>query len=161
MRNLGRYFPRTWLLDLHTTQLPTAVSPSPSISHEAGSGTTDDETWASSTTSLAYPGGLYATVKVTFPSWMVLSLKLPLRPVEVRIVDLISIGAYVRRWQRWARSGLRVLEEELSNRALELVCRSLGRVGRSHWLLPPLIPAVAGPAVGKASAYRDSRHPQR
>ena len=59
-----------------------------------------------------------------------------------RGVDLIHIGAYVRRWQRWARSGLRVLGEELSQRALELVCRSLGRVGQPHWLLPPLIPAV-------------------
>ena len=77
-----------------------------------------------------------------------------------RGVDLIHIGAYVRRWQRWARSGLRVLGEELSERALELVGRSLGRVGRPHWPLPPLIAAVAGPTVGEASLTRNSRHPQ-
>jgi hypothetical protein len=29
MRHLGRYFPRTWLPDLRTTQVPTVVSPSP------------------------------------------------------------------------------------------------------------------------------------
>ena len=77
-----------------------------------------------------------------------------------RGVDLVRTGAYVRRWQRWARGGLRALGEELSERALGLVCRSLGRVGRPHWPLPPLIPAVAGPTVGKASADRGSRHPQ-
>jgi RNA-directed DNA polymerase len=78
-----------------------------------------------------------------------------------RGVDLIHIGAYVRCWQRWARSGLRVLGEGLSNRALELVCRSLGRVGRPHWLLPPLIPAVARPTVGQASGDRGPQKPQR
>ena len=77
-----------------------------------------------------------------------------------RGVDLSHIGACVRRWQRWASSGLRAIGEELSERALELVGRSLGRVGRPHWPLQPLIPAVARPTVGEASAERDSRHPQ-
>jgi len=62
-----------------------------------------------------------------------------------RGVDLSHIGAYVRRWQRWARSGLRALGEEMSERALEFVSRSLGRLGWCHWPLPPLCPAVAGP----------------
>ena len=77
-----------------------------------------------------------------------------------RGVDLSHIGAYVRRWQRWASSGLRALGEGLSERALELVGRSLGRLGLLGRSLPPLIPAVAGPTVGEADAGRDSRHPQ-
>ena len=46
-------------------------------------------------------------------------------------VDLIHIGAYVRRWLRWARSGLRALGAGLSERDLELVVRCLGRLGLS------------------------------
>jgi hypothetical protein len=64
-------------------------------------------------------------------------------------VDLTPIGTYVRRWLRWARSGLRALGAGLSERALVLVVRTLGGLG---WLgrgLPPLLPAVAGPAVGE------------
>jgi len=76
-------------------------------------------------------------------------------------VDIIHIGAYVRRWQRWARSGLRALEEELSNQALELVCRSLDGVSLPHRPLPPLSPAVAGPTVGEASGDRGAQQPQR
>ncbi len=40
--------------------------------------------------------------------------------LDERGVDLSHIGTYVRRWQRWVRSGLRALGEELSERALEL-----------------------------------------
>ena len=82
-----------------------------------------------------------------------------------RGVDLIHIGAYVRRWQRWAKSGLRAMGEELSERALGLVCRSLGRVGRPHWPLPPLIAAVAGLTARPTSApnvpLRPARRPRR
>ncbi len=38
--------------------------------------------------------------------------------------DLIRIGAYVRRWQCWARSGLRALRDSLAWRALDLFCRT-------------------------------------
>ena len=64
-------------------------------------------------------------------------------------VDLLHIGTYVRRWLRWARSGLRALGEGLSERALELVVRALNRLGWLGGGLPPLLPAVAGPTVGE------------
>ena len=44
-------------------------------------------------------------------------------------VALLHIGAYVQRWLRRARSGLRHLGAGLSERVLELVVRSLGRLG--------------------------------
>jgi len=64
-----------------------------------------------------------------------------------RCVDLVRIGAYLRRWLRWARSGLRAPGEGLSERAFELVVRSLARLGLLRCPLLPLLPAVAGPAV--------------
>jgi len=64
-------------------------------------------------------------------------------------VDLLHIGTYVRRWLRWARSGIRSLGAGLSERALVLVVRSLGRLGWLGGCLPPLCTAVAGPAVGE------------
>ena len=63
-------------------------------------------------------------------------------------VDLIHIRTYLRRWLRWARSGLRAPGEGLSERALELVVRSLSRLDLLRCPLLPLLPAVAGPAVG-------------
>ena len=53
-------------------------------------------------------------------------------------VDLVRIGTYVRRWLRWARSGLRPLGEELLVRGLVLIGRSLGLAGPSYWPLPSL-----------------------
>jgi len=44
-----------------------------------------------------------------------------------RGADLVRIGAYVRCWQRWARSGLREVGRSLSERAWDCVSRSLGR----------------------------------
>jgi hypothetical protein len=67
-------------------------------------------------------------------------------------VDLVHIVTYVRRWLRWARSGLRALGAGLSERALELVVRSLKRLGLLGGCLPPLLPAVAGPTA------RDGAH---
>ena len=62
-------------------------------------------------------------------------------------VDLIPIEAYVRRWLRWARSGLRALGAGLPVRALVLVVRSLVRMGLLVGFQPMLHPAVAGPPV--------------
>ena len=64
-------------------------------------------------------------------------------------VDLIHIGTYVRRWLRWARSGLRALGAGLSERALVLVVRSLVRLGWLGGGLPRLLAPVAGPTVGE------------
>ena len=75
-------------------------------------------------------------------------------------VDMIHIGAYVRRWHRWARSGLRAMGDKLPERALESVCRLLDRLGRPHWSLPPLIPAFAVPAEGGYSEDRRSGQQQ-
>jgi hypothetical protein len=72
-------------------------------------------------------------------------------------VDLLHIGAYVRRWLRWARSGLKTLGAGLSERALVLVGRSLVRLGWLGGCLPPLIPAVAGPTVGEEGDGTDRR----
>lgn len=62
-------------------------------------------------------------------------------------VELIHIGSYVRRWLRWARSGLRALAEGLAERAFVLVVRALLRRGWLGVALSPMWPAVAGPAV--------------
>jgi hypothetical protein len=64
-------------------------------------------------------------------------------------VDLLHFGAYVRRWLRWSRSGLRAMGAGVSERALELVLRALSRLGWLGGCLPPLCPAAAGPTVGE------------
>jgi len=74
-----------------------------------------------------------------------------------RGVDLIHIGAYGRCWLRWARSGLRALGEGLSERALELVHLSLGRLGVPCIAPPSLRLAFANQAVGEAAHARDHR----
>ena len=75
-----------------------------------------------------------------------------------RGVDLTHIGAYIRHWQRWARSGLRAMGEELSERALELVGCSLGRLGLPCCAQSSLRPAFAYQAVGEAAQTRHPRH---
>jgi hypothetical protein len=64
-------------------------------------------------------------------------------------VNPLHIGAYVRRWLRWARSGLRALGARLSERALVLVLRSLGRLEWARWL-----PASAAPGDGGTNRRR-------
>src|SRR6516165_6734015 len=46
-------------------------------------------------------------------------------------VDLLHIGTYLRRWLRWARSGLRAIGAGLADRAWEFVHLSLGGLGLS------------------------------
>ncbi len=65
-----------------------------------------------------------------------------------RGVELIRIGAYVRCWQCWAKSGLGSRGRNCPRQGFEYVCCSLGRVGPPHWPLPPLCPAGAGPSEG-------------
>ncbi len=78
-----------------------------------------------------------------------------------RGADLVRIGAYVRCWHHWERSGLREMGEKLSERALACVCGSLDCIGQPHRPLPPLIPASAEPSVGDACADPCSSHQQR
>jgi hypothetical protein len=73
-------------------------------------------------------------------------------------VDLLHIGAHDRRWLRWTRSGLRALGAGLSERALVLVVRSLGRLGLLGGCLPPLCPVVAGPPVGQEGDGSEHRY---
>jgi hypothetical protein len=61
-------------------------------------------------------------------------------------VDLLHIGTYVRRWLRWARSGLKTLGAGLSEQAWELVGRCLRRLGWLGGCLTTLSPA-AGHAI--------------
>ena len=78
-----------------------------------------------------------------------------------RCVDLIRIGAYVRRWQCWAKSGLGSLGKILSAQILECVCGLLGRVGPHHWRLPPLCSAGTRPTEGDACHQCRARQQQR
>jgi hypothetical protein len=64
-------------------------------------------------------------------------------------VDVSHIGTYVRRWLRWARSGIRALGAGLFERALVLVVRSLARMGLLVGFQQMLHSAVAGPPVGE------------
>jgi len=77
-----------------------------------------------------------------------------------RGADLVRIGAYVRCWQRWARSGLREMGRSVSERAWDCVSRSVGRGVMLHWPLPPLLPAPAVPTVADACADSNRRHPE-
>jgi hypothetical protein len=73
-------------------------------------------------------------------------------------VDLLHIGTYVRRWLRWARSGLWALGAALAELALDRVVRTL-RVGKGLLAgsLPPKRPAVSGPTVGDDGDAPDER----
>jgi hypothetical protein len=73
-------------------------------------------------------------------------------------VDLVHIRTYVRRWLRWARSGLPALAEGISERALVLVVRSLVRLGWLGGCLPPLLTAVVGPTVSDEGEGAEDRH---
>src|SRR5271167_4541547 len=60
-----------------------------------------------------------------------------------RGADLVRIGAYVRCWKRWARSGLRSVGEDLAGSAVLRVLRLLDLVSWPHWPLPPRLLALA------------------
>jgi hypothetical protein len=75
--------------------------------------------------------------------------------------DMIHIGAYVRRWLRWARSGLRALGEGLAERALGLVWLSLRRLGWPACAPPVLRPAFANQHVGEPANNPNTREQQR
>jgi hypothetical protein len=76
-------------------------------------------------------------------------------------VDIIHIGAYVGRWQRWAGSGLGAMGAELAVRALSPLARSLGRVvGTLPVPWPSPAPGVAELADGEERQHRRDRHAQ-
>ena len=74
-----------------------------------------------------------------------------------RGVDPIHIGAYVRRWLRWARSGLRTLGVGLSERALELVRLAPGRLGLPAAVSAALRTSLANLGVGDAAHHPTDR----
>jgi len=73
-------------------------------------------------------------------------------------VDLIHIGAYVRCWLRWARSGLRELGEGLCLRAEGNVVRSLVRLGLLGATLPSLMPSMVEPTACNEGDGSDHRY---
>ena len=73
-----------------------------------------------------------------------------------RGADLVRIGAYVRCWKRWARSGLGGLMADLAERAVARVERLLVRVERPHWPLPPRLLAFAERDQREADRKGDS-----
>jgi hypothetical protein len=74
-------------------------------------------------------------------------------------MDLVRIGTCARPWQRWAKSGLQELGEELSERAYDLASGSLGGHGLPHWHVLPWFPTFAEPTVGDAREHPYARHP--
>ena len=75
-----------------------------------------------------------------------------------RGADLVRIGAYVRCWQRWARSGLRGMAEDLAESAVRRVGCLLDLVGWPHWPLPPRLLALAGPCQHQPRRNSEYRH---
>jgi hypothetical protein len=74
-----------------------------------------------------------------------------------RGADLVRIGAYVRCWKRWTKSGLGGLSADLAERALVRVERLLVCVEWPHWPLPPHLIAFAERCQSQADRNGDSR----
>jgi retron-type reverse transcriptase len=77
-----------------------------------------------------------------------------------RGVDLVHIGAYVRRWLRWTRSGLGALGAGLPERALERVRFSLGRLVWPSSGPSSLRSAYAEAGVGDAARANGRQKPR-
>jgi len=73
-----------------------------------------------------------------------------------RGADLLRIGAYVRCWKRWARSGLCGLIADLAELALVRVERLLVCAEWPHWPLPPRLLAFAERSQRQADRDGDS-----
>jgi hypothetical protein len=73
-----------------------------------------------------------------------------------RGADLVRIGAYVRCWKRWARSGLGGLGADLAERALGRVERLVVCVDWPLWPLPPRLLAFAERGQRQADRTGDS-----
>jgi len=77
-----------------------------------------------------------------------------------RGADLVRIGAYVRCWRRWARSGLGRLGFVLAERAVARVERLLAEAGWPRWPLPPRLLALADPCRNESDRRDEERHLQ-
>ena len=51
--------------------------------------------------------------------------------------DLIRIGAYLKRWSSWAKSGLMRDGGQFVERAMEAISQRLAALATPHWPLPP------------------------
>ena len=47
--------------------------------------------------------------------------------------DLIRIGAYLRLWYRWAKSGLSLIDGPFIDRTLEAIAQRLAELATPHW----------------------------
>ena len=50
--------------------------------------------------------------------------------------DLIRIGAYLKRWSSWAKSGLLLEGGQFVERAMEAISQRLAELATPHWQLP-------------------------
>ena len=57
--------------------------------------------------------------------------------------DLIRIGAYLKRWSSWAKSGLMLDGGKFVDRAMEAISQRLAELATPHWPLPPTLAPLA------------------
>ena len=57
--------------------------------------------------------------------------------------DLIRIGAYLKRWSSWAKSGLSLDGGQFVERAMEAISQRLAELATPHWPLPPTLAPLA------------------
>jgi hypothetical protein len=57
--------------------------------------------------------------------------------------DLIRIGAYLKRWSSWAKSGLSLDVGQFVDRAMEAISQRVAELATPHWPLPPTLVPLA------------------
>ena len=57
--------------------------------------------------------------------------------------DLIRIGAYLKRWSSWAKSGLMLERGQFVERAMEAISQRLAARATPHWPLSPTLVPLA------------------
>ena len=57
--------------------------------------------------------------------------------------DLIRIGAYLKRWSSWAKSGLMLDGGKFVDRAMEAISQRLAELATPHWPLPHTLGPLA------------------
>ena len=57
--------------------------------------------------------------------------------------DLIRIGAYLKRWSSWAKSGLSLYGGQFVDRAMEAISQRVAVLATPHWPLPQTLGPLA------------------